>query len=412
MTITASPSPVSRDAIDAARTRLAGMVAVTPCPESIALSELTGCHIRCKLEYLQRSGSFKERGAANALALLDPQHRRCGVIAASAGNHALALAHHGRRLDIPVTVVMPRFAPLVKAAACRRLKATVVLWGDSFAEARQRADELAQDQGLTYIHGYDDASVIAGQGTLGLEVLDQAPELDALVVPIGGAGLIAGVAVAVKATHPGVKIIGVEPTRAPSYTAALQAGGPVPIEPQPTLADGLAVGRVGDNAFTASRTLVDRVIQVDEAALALAMLRLLELEKAVVEGAGAAPLAAILSGQLDELKGQNVVLPLCGGNVDPATLHRVIEHGLAADGRLHRLQINISDRPGGLAELTRALADAGASVQDIRHDRAFAGPDMARVVVHVVIETDDHQHHASVCRQLLSHGFHVQSITT
>lgn len=395
-------------AIKAARARIADAVAVTPCAESIALSELTGCRVFCKLEYLQRTGSFKERGAANALAQLDEDRRRRGVVAASAGNHALALACHGQRLRIPVTVVMPRFAPLIKAATCRKLGATVISCGESFSDARTRADELVRERGFTYIHGYDDPDVIAGQGTLGLEILEQVPEVDAVIVPVGGGGLIAGVATAVKARRPDVKVIGVEPARMPSYAAALAEGRPVAIAPMPTLADGLAVGLVGTNAFAASRSLVDQLVHVEEADLALAVLRLLELEKAVVEGAGAASLAAILGGKLESLRGRTVVLPLCGGNIDPLTLHRVIEHGLAADGRLHQLQVQISDRPGGLADLTRVLADAGASVQDIRHDRVFAGPDVARVRVQMLIETRDRAHFDELCLQLQAHNLAPQ----
>jgi threonine dehydratase len=395
-----SPSRISPAAIAAAGDRIAGAVAVTPCPQSIALSDLTGCRVFCKLDYLQRTGSFKERGAANALLQLTPDQQSRGVIAASAGNHALALAWHGQRLAIPVTVVMPRFAPLIKAATCRRLGARVVSHGDSFAQARAHADELVQAEHLTYVHGFDDPHVIAGQGTLGLELLEQVPDLHAVIVPVGGGGLIAGVATAIKAQRPDIQIIGVEPQRMPSFTAALNAGQPVTVAAQPTLADGLAVGRVGDNAFAAARDKVDRVVCVDEGHLALAVLRLLELEKAVVEGAGAASLAALLSGALPELGGKTVALPLCGGNIDPITLHRVIAHGLAADGRLHHLTITISDRPGGLAALTRVLADADASIQDIRHDRAFSGPDVASVRVEVILETRDREHFQAVCQAL------------
>ena len=398
-------STITRGTIEAARDRIRGSVAVTPCPESIALSELTGCRVFCKLEYLQRTGSFKERGAANALAQLGDEQRRLGVIAASAGNHALALAYHGQRLGIPVTVAMPQFAPLIKAATCRRLGATVIMGGDSFASARAKADELVKSQGLTYVHGFDDPHVIAGQGTLGLEVLEQVPDFDAIIVPLGGCGLMAGVATAIKSTRPGVQVIGVEPARMPSYSAALRAGHPVAIEPQSTLADGLAVGRVGENAFAACRPRVDRVVQADESALALAVLRLVELEKAVVEGAGAASLAALLCGQLDELRGRTVVLPLCGGNIDPITLHRVIEHGMAVDGLLHAMHLQISDRPGGLATLTRLFADAGASIHDIRHDRIFAGPDVSQVRAQVVVETRDSEHFDEVCQRLKAHGF-------
>lgn len=396
--------PVTVEDVRAARERIADAVVTTPCPESLALSELSGCRVFCKLDYLQRTGSFKERGAANALALLPLEKQRRGVIAASAGNHALALAYHGRRLGVPVTVVMPRFAPLIKASTCARLGARVVHDGESFSEARSRADAIAAEEGLTYVHGYDDPAVIAGQGTLGLELVDQLPAFDAIVVPVGGGGLIAGVAVALKALRPDVRIIGVEPERMPTLTRAIEAGRPVRVESTPTLADGLAVNQVGERAFATMHGLVDRVVTVTEAELALAILRLLEVEKAVVEGAGAAPLAAVLAGKLPELAGCRVVLPLCGGNIDPLVLRRVIEHGLAADDRLCRCSVTISDRPGGLARLTRLIADSGASIQDVRHDRVFAGPDVASVQVHVVLETRDAAHAEAVRQTLRGEG--------
>ncbi len=251
--------------------------------------------IFCKLEYLQRTGSFKERGARNALALLPPAQQQRGVIAASAGNHALGVAYHPRLLGIPATVVMPRFAPLTKVVNCRRHGATVLIEGGDIAEARAGADRIAAAQGLAYINGFDDPAIIAGQGTVGLEIAAQAPDLDAVIVPIGGAGLIAGVALALKALKPRVMVVGVEPERAASFSAALAAGKPVSVEMKPTLADGLSVPQVGVNAFEIARKRVDRTALVREHDIALAILRLVELEKAVVEGAGAAPLAACLA---------------------------------------------------------------------------------------------------------------------
>ncbi|MEX2185640.1 MAG: threonine ammonia-lyase [Pirellulales bacterium] len=376
----------------AARGRIAAHVFATPCPESTALSELCGATIFCKLEYLQRTGSFKERGAANALLQLSPEQRARGVIAASAGNHALALAFHGQRLGIPVTVVMPRFAPLIKQTRCRRYRAEIVLDGEDFAAAKTRADEIAAERGLTYVHGYDDPAIIAGQGVVGLEIAEQVPDADAVIVPIGGAGLIAGVGVALKHALPSVELIGVEPEHAAKYSAALAAGHPVAVPPRPTLADGLAIARVGDNAFAIARRCVDRVVTVDEQAIALAIVRLMEMEKSVVEGAGAAPLAAILSERLPHLAGKRVVLALCGGNIDLAILSRLIESALVADGRLTRFSAVISDRPGGLARLATVLAEAGASIKEITHDRAFAGPDVTAVRVSCIVETRDHAH--------------------
>jgi threonine dehydratase len=364
--------------------------------------------VYCKLEHLQRTGSFKERGARNALLTLPPERQRRGVIAASAGNHALGLAYHARLLGIPATVVMPRFAPLTKIMNCRRLGATVVMEGANIGEARLRADEIAARRGLAYINGFDDPAIIAGQGTIGLEIAAQVPEVEAVIVPVGGAGLIAGLALALKTLKPGVMVIGVEPERAASFTAALAAGHPVPFEMTPTLADGLAVPCVGDNAFHLARGLVDRVVLVTERDIALAVLRLMELEKSVVEGAGAAPLAACLAGRVPELAGRRVVLPLCGGNIDMTAVDRVIERGLASDGRLYRFAATISDRPGGLARFSGLVAEEGASVIDISHDRAFAEEDINTVTVHCVVETRDAEHIRTLRDRLNREGFRVR----
>lgn len=378
---------------------------VTPCPESIPLSEITGARIFCKLDNLQRTGSFKERGARNALLRLPAAQKKRGVIAASAGNHALGLAYHGRLLHIPVTVVMPDYAPLIKVSTCRRLGARVLIRGRDFAEARAHADTLVASEGLTYIHGFDDPAIIAGQGTMALEILEQVKDADAIVAPIGGAGLIAGLAVAAKALKPRIKIIGVESMATASFTAALKARHPVAIPRRATLADGLAVLKVGTNAFALAKPRLDRVVRVTEDWIALAILRMVELEKSVVEGAAAAPLAAMMAGLLPELRGKKVVLVVCGGNIDPAILSRVIEQGLVRDGRVTRFTVTISDRPGGLAELARVVASCGASVKDIAHDRAFSGPDVSAVNVVCTIETRDHAHVRALHRALRRHGF-------
>lgn len=384
--------PVTYEDVLSARARIEGGVIVSPCPESIPLSELAGCRVYCKLDYLQRTGSFKERGARNALLQLEEGRRARGVIAASAGNHALGLTYHGKLLGVPVTVVMPTFAPLIKVTTCKRLGARVILFGDGFDEAKKKAEEIASEEGLAYVHGFDDPAIIAGQGTVGLEILEQVPDADAVVVPIGGGGLIAGIALAVKRFNPRLRVIGVEPWHAASFTAALKAGKPVPTPVQSTLADGLAVKQVGANAFAVARPLVDSVVRVTEDELALAILQLAELEKSVVEGAGAASWAALLNDKLPELAGKKVVLVLCGGNIDPTILSRVIEYGLVASGRLCRFTAVISDRPGGLARLTALIASVGGSIKEIIHDRAFAGPDISAVNVLCTVETRDAEH--------------------
>ena len=399
--------PVQFQDIQAAAKRISGFVIESPCPVSIPLSEATGMQIFCKLEYLQRTGSFKERGARNALLLLSTAQQQRGVIAASAGNHALGIAYHAQLLSIPATVVMPRFAPLTKVVNCRRLGARVLLEGSNISEARSRAEEISSAKGLTYINGYDDPAIIAGQGTIGLEIASQVPDLDAVIVPIGGAGLIAGMALALKTLRPGARVIGVEPEHAASFTAALAAGHPVHFDMKPTLADGLSVPKVGEHAFEIARELVQRTVLVREHDIALAILRLMELEKAVVEGAGAAPLAACLAGVAPDLKGKKVVLPLCGGNIDLNMLGRVIERGLASDGRLCRFTATISDRPGGLARFAGLIAEEGASIIDIAHDRAFAEDDISTVTVHCIVETRDADHICALRARLNREGFRL-----
>jgi threonine dehydratase len=392
--------------IVAARERIADGIYCSPCPESRQLTPLVGTRVFCKLDYLQRTGSFKERGARNALLLLDADERRRGVVAASAGNHALGLAYHGQLLGIGVTVVMPRFAPLIKVATCRNLGANVILCGDTFAEARAKVQELVREQGLVHIHGFDNAAIIAGQGTIGLEILEQVPDAEAIVVPVGGGGLIAGVATAVKSQRPEVRIVGVEAEATPNLTNANAAGKPVEYETRPTLADGLSVGKVGALPFEIARKVVDEVVQVSEDEIALAILRLAELEKSVVEGAAASVLAACMRG-LESIAGRRTVLVLCGGNIDPAMLGRVIEHGLVLDGRLCRFTATISDRPGGLARLAQVIAAVGASVKEIEHDRAFAGPDLSAVNVFCTVETADRRQIDELVKQLTAAGIRV-----
>ncbi len=360
--------------------------------------------IYCKLDNLQRTGSFKERGARNALAQLPAEQQKRGVIAASAGNHAQALAYQGKLLGIPATVVMPKFAPLIKVSNCQKLGATVVMHGQDFGEAKTHAHEIAKERGLAYIDGYDDPAIIAGQGTMGIEIVEQVPDLDAVVVPVGGGGLLAGVALAVKTLRPQAKVIAVEAENVASFSAALAAGEPTRFSTKPTLADGLAIPVVGTNAFEIAKDRVDRLITVSEEQIAVSILRIVELEKGVVEGAAATPLAACLSGQLPELAGKKVVILLCGGNIDPNVLSRVVERGLVADGRLCRFTAMISDRPGGLADLAAQIAASGASVKQVVHDRAFAGSDVSAVHVLCTVETRNHQHLAELRDRLKRHG--------
>jgi threonine dehydratase len=393
--------------IEAARARIKDAVYYTPCPHSISLSEISGMDIFCKLDNLQRTGSFKERGARNALAQLPPEQQKRGVIAASAGNHAQALAYQGKLLGIPATVVMPKFAPLIKVNNCQKLGATVVLHGKDFGEAKARAHEIAKEKGLAYIDGYDDPAIIAGQGTAALEIIEQVPDAEVVIVPVGGAGLLAGVSLALKTLRPKIKIVAVEAENVASFSAALEAGKPTKIALYPTLADGLAIPQVGANAFAIAQSRVDKTVTVSEEQIAIAILRIVELEKGVVEGAAATPLAACLSGKLKEFAGKKCVLLLCGGNIDPNVLSRVIERGLVADGRLGRFVAVISDRPGGLADLTGQIASTGASIKQVVHDRAFAGSDVSAVHVLCTVETRNREHLGEVRAQLKGHGVEI-----
>mmetsp|Transcript_76239 Transcript_76239/g.217838 ORF Transcript_76239/g.217838 Transcript_76239/m.217838 type:complete len:418 (-) Transcript_76239:1360-2613(-) len=309
------------------------------------------------------------------------EQSKVGVIAASAGNHALALAWHGKQMGIPVTVLMPTLAPLAKVSRCRAFGANVVIHGANIGEAKLLAETDPEFAGLQYINGYDDPEIVAGAGTMGLEILEQLPEADFVIIPCGGAGLLAGSALAIKTLKPTCHVIGVEPKRCASFLAALEAGEPVAAPTTPTLADGLAVPTVGGNAFLVAREYADDIEQVGEHEIALAMLRLIESEKLVVEGGGAAGLAAILPGGPlhHKVQGKRVVVPLCGGNIDTTTLGRVIDRGLAADERLVRFVAQVSDQPGGIAGLTKLLADEGGSIKDIYHERAWLQTSISNV---------------------------------
>jgi threonine dehydratase len=399
--------PVTLDSIRAARERIRDVIYHSPCPYSLALSRLCGCEIYCKLDHLQMTGSFKERGARNKLLLLSDDERKRGVIAASAGNHALALAYHGQQLGISVKVVMPKFAPIVKVKNCRSFGAEVVLHGDVYADAKAHAQKLSQDEGRMFVPGFDDPDIIAGQGTMGLEILEDVPDVDAVIVPVGGGGLIAGVGTAVKLLKPNVRVIGVEPEHAPTLKASLEAGRVTHIDTRPTLADGLAVAEVGKLCFEIAQKVIDELVMVDEAQIALSILRLLELEKAVIEGAGAVPLAAAMARSLS-LEGKKVVLCLCGGNIDVTTISRVIERGLVADGRMCRVTATISDRPGSLARLATVLSSTGASVKDVEHDRNFGPRDVGNVSVAFTLETRDADHIGEVRAALDAAGIQFQ----
>eukprot|EP00948_MAST-09A_sp_MAST-9A-sp1_P002149 g2149.t1 len=405
--------PVRFQDVAKARLKIQSSVKKTYFGQSVRLSELTGIDIWLKHEQQHFTGSFKERGARNALEQLTPQQKKIGVVAASAGNHAQALSRHGSEMGIPVTVIMPTIAPLTKVRRCRDFGANVIVEGDDIAASKQIAmKRFVEAEGFQYINGFDDPEIIAGQGTMGLEMIEQEGDLDAVVVPIGGGGLIAGMALAIKTLNPRCEIIGVEPERCASYQRALDMGKPEKVlydRKVETLADGLAVPEVGMNAFELARDLVDRVIQVDEKSIAIACLRLLELDKLIIEGSGSTGLAGILSGQLDDLKGKKVGIPLCGGNIDTPVLGRVLDRGLAADGRLVKFDVRVSDRPGGVNSLTTVIRDCGASIKDIYHERAFLHTNIHSVNVKVVAETTSMEHGQELLA-LLQADFGVENV--
>jgi threonine dehydratase len=394
--------------VEAARRRLRDAIVETPCAYSQTLSELTGARCYVKLENLQMTGSFKERGAANLLLQLGADERRRGVIAASAGNHGLAVAFHAARLGIPATIVMPEYAPLIKVTNARRYGAEVVLHGSNFDDAYERARALEAERGCIFVHPFDDARVVAGQATLGLEVLEQLADVEAIVVPVGGGGLIGGVALAVKSVRADVQVIGVQAAALPAMSRSLEVQERVRVDAAPTIADGIAVRQVGVLTFELAQAWVDRVVTVDEEELSNAVLLLLEIEKTVVEGAGAAPLAALLNRPLG-LERRSVVLVLSGGNIDVTMLSRIIERGLVKDGRLVRLGVILRDVPGALARLTALVADEHANILQIIHDRAFSRhAAIGQTEVELTLETSGPKQISAVKRRLEAAGYLVE----
>jgi threonine dehydratase len=404
----AEATAVTLQEIQTARARLGNRVYVTPCPSTDHFVEETGCRtLYMKLENLQRTGSFKERGALNRMLVLSEEERSRGVIAASAGNHAQGVAFHAGRLGIDSLIVMPLRTPLIKVSSTRSFGARVILHGDNFDEAYAEAKRLQAEQNRVFIHPFNDPQVIAGQGTVGLELFEQVPELELVVIPVGGGGLAAGIACALKSLNPGIRIIGVQAEKISSMKASLEAGQLVQLPAGSTLADGVAVRRPGTETFALAQRFVDAVVTVDEAEIANAILRLLEEDKTVVEGAGALPLAALLHGKVPEARGRNVALVLSGGNIDVNLLSRIIERGLVKDGRLMRLTVMMPDRPGALAGFVAVIAEQGANVMEIHHNRAFLKGPLAEAQVKVTLETRGSEHIAELLETLASRGWVV-----
>jgi threonine dehydratase len=388
----------------AARERVNGAIYYSPCPHSQMLSVLTGQQVYLKLENLQMTGSFKERGALNRIAMLTPEQEARGVVAASAGNHAQGVAYHATKRGIRSLIVMPLATPLVKVTATRGFGAEVVLFGANYDEACEEATRLCAAEGMTFIHPFDDAAVMAGQGTIGLELLEQVPGLEAVVVPIGGGGLIGGVACAIKESRPEVRVIGVQTARLPSMLAAVEMHRPVTVDPATTIADGIAVRRAGDVTLPMVERYVDEIVTVEEDEIASAILVLLEREKTLAEGAGAAALAALLQKKTS-LTGARTAVMVCGGNIDVTLLSRIIERGLVQDGRLIRLRIHLLDKPGALAELTRLIANHRANIVDTLHNRAYYGVNLGDTVIDITMETRGREQVDELLAALTAEGY-------
>jgi threonine dehydratase len=382
---TSNPS-ISLAEVEAARERLRGSIYQSPCPHSQMLSRLTGQQVYLKLENLQMTGSFKERGALNRIATLTPEQAGRGVVAASAGNHAQGVAYHATARGIRALIVMPLATPMVKVTATRGFGAEVVLHGANYDEACAEAMRLCTDGGMTFIHPFDDPVVMAGQGTIGLELLEQVPELEAVVVPIGGGGLIGGIACAIKESRPGVRVVGVQTSRLPSMARAMEQNGPVTIDPATTIADGIAVRRAGDVTFPVIAKYVDEIVTVEEEEIASAILVLLEREKTLAEGAGATALAALLQKRTS-LNGAHTAVMVGGGNIDVTLLSRIIERGLVQDGRMIRLRIHLLDKPGALAELTKLIAQYRVNIVDTLYNRAYYGVNLGDTTIDITLET-------------------------
>ncbi|HEY9095614.1 MAG TPA: threonine ammonia-lyase [Hydrogenophaga sp.] len=393
--------------IHAAAERLAGQVLDTPCVESRTLSQLVGCRVFLKFENLQYTASFKERGACNKLSQLSADERARGVVAMSAGNHAQGVAYHAQRLGIRAVIVMPRFTPGVKVERTRGFGAEVVLHGDTLEASRAHAYALAERQGLVFVHPYDDEAIVAGQGTVALEMLREQPDLDTLVIAIGGGGLIGGMATVAKAIRPGIRVIGVQTQRFPAMYNAIK-GTDLP-QGSSTIAEGIAVGTPGEVTRAIIRERVDDLLLVDEGDIEQAIVMLLEIEKTLVEGAGAAGLAALIKYP-DQFAGQKVGLVLCGGNIDPLLLASIIERGMVRAGRLARIQVNARDVPGVLARITGIVAEAGANVDEVHHQRAFTLLAAQNVAIEMVLQTRGRAHVAEVIAALQAQGFEASLV--
>jgi threonine dehydratase len=399
-----APEMVTLQSIKAAADRIRDSIFLSPFVRSETFSRLTDNSIFFKLENLQMTGSYKERGALNKILLLSNDERGRGVIAASAGNHAQAVAYHAAKRGISVQICMPLTTPLVKVSATRGYGAEVILAGANYDEACHEALRRCEEQGLTFIHPFDDEAVISGQGTLGIEMLAQQPDIEVLVVPIGGGGLIGGVACAVKETNPKIRVIGVQTSKLPSMKAAIEKGGLVTLPAKVTIADGIAVRCAGAVTFPLVQKYVDDIVTVDDEEIANAILLLLEKEKTLTEGAGAVAAAAVVQRKI-AYTGKKVGVLIGGGNIDVSLLSRIIERGLVKDGRLVRLRIHLPDHPGALERVAHVIAEHKANIVETNYDRAYYGVSLGDTAIDITMETRGPEHVAELIKALDNAGF-------
>jgi threonine dehydratase len=400
---------VCLEEIHKAEQRIRDYIYFSPSRLSDALSQVTGQEVFLKLDNLQRTGAFKERGALNRILLLNEEEKRRGVIAASAGNHAQAVAYHATQRGVPARIVMPLMTPLVKTSATRAFGAEVILHGANYDEAYAEAMRICDQEGMTFLHPFDDPGVINGQGTIGLELLEQIQGLEAVVVPIGGGGLISGVACALKESRPSIRVVGVETERLPSMLRAIEHGSPVTIPAEATIADGIAVRRAGDRTMPLVKQYVDEIVTVDEEEIASAILVLLEREKTLAEGAGAVALAALLQKKTS-LRNERTAVLVCGGNIDVSLLARIIERGLVKDGRRVRIRVHLADRPGALHHLTKILSDQRANIVETVHNRAYYGVNLGDTVIDITLETRGAAHITAISEALEGEGYRYERI--
>ncbi len=395
----------------AARDRVAETSRHTPLDYSHTFSSMTGADVHLKLESFQRAGSFKIRGATNRIATLSEADREAGIVTASAGNHAQGVALAASRMGVDATVVMPENAPISKVKATRHYGADVVLYGVDYDEATERAHEIERDEGRYYLHAFDDEMVMAGQGTIGLEIAEDLPGVETVVAPIGGGGLISGIATAIRGKHPDVRIVGVQAEGASTVAPSLNKGSRVTLDSVETIADGIATGSVGEKPFAVIEECVDEVVTVTDDEIAVALTTLLHREKSLVEGAGAVPLAAILSERFDYADGETIVPVLSGGNIDMNMLTKVIVRGLVETGRYLRLRTTVEDRPGALNQFLDIVSEQAANIYAIRHDRTSQDVSMSDTDVELELETRGPDHVETLIGALERAGYDIE-ITT